>query len=167
MVRLSPIPIITLNMRVLRFTPPRVFLTLASALILSAAVIWFNFLQLKRLRYCSCGNWTYKAWQISSPSDYQYLSALCHLHSNYLHSYRKFSSGDYALLYNTLSTYVWSCVLPYTSVDSAVACLNAAVQYAMEHAIPRSIINSNSKFPHWYSSSLRYCIRKKNYFTDV
>jgi hypothetical protein len=51
-----------------------------------------------------------------------------------------------------------------TSVDTAVACLNAAVQNAMEHAIPRGIINANSKFPHWYSSALKYYIRKKNYF---
>jgi hypothetical protein len=34
------IPIITLNLRVMRSTPPRVFLTLASTLILSAAVIY-------------------------------------------------------------------------------------------------------------------------------
>jgi hypothetical protein len=52
-------------------------------------------------------------------------------------------------------------------VDSAIACLNAVVQDAMEHAVPRGIINSNSKFPHWYSSSLRYYIRKKNIFTDL
>jgi hypothetical protein len=29
---------------------------------------------------------------------------------NYVHSYRKFSSGDYALFYNMLSTIDWSCV---------------------------------------------------------
>ncbi|PNF20040.1 hypothetical protein B7P43_G05817 [Cryptotermes secundus] len=83
---------------------------------------------------------------------------------NYKYSYRKFSSGDYALLYNNLSTYDWSCVYGTTSVDSAVAGLNAAVQDAMEHAIPRGIINTRMKFPHWYSSSLKYYIRKKNYF---
>jgi hypothetical protein len=51
-----------------------------------------------------------------------------------------------------------------TSVDSAVACFNAAVQDAMEQAIPYGILNSNSKYPHCYCSSLRYYIRKKNYF---
>jgi hypothetical protein len=55
---------------------------------------------------------------------------------NYVYSYRKFLSGDYALLYNILSTFDWSCEYGTTSVDSAVACLNAAVQDAMEHAIP-------------------------------
>jgi hypothetical protein len=67
---------------------------------------------------------------------------------NYVYSYRKFSSGDYALLYNILSTFDWSCVYGTTSIDSAVACLNAAVQDAMEHAIPRRFTNANSKFPH-------------------
>jgi hypothetical protein len=53
-----------------------------------------------------------------------------------------------------------------TSVDSAVACLNAAVQDAMKHAITRGVINANSKVPHWSSSTLKYYIRKNN-FTDV
>jgi hypothetical protein len=51
-----------------------------------------------------------------------------------------------------------------TSVASAVACLNAAVQGAMEHAIPRGVTNANSKFPHWYSNTLKYYIGKKSYF---
>jgi hypothetical protein len=83
---------------------------------------------------------------------------------NYVYSYRKFSSGDYALLYNILSTFDWSCVYGTTSVDSAVACLNAAVQDAMEHAIPRGVTNANSKFTHWYSSTLKHYIGKNNYF---
>jgi hypothetical protein len=45
-----------------------------------------------------------------------------------------------------------------SSVDSAVTCLNAAVIDAMEQSIPSGIINSNLKYPHWYSSSLRYYI---------
>jgi hypothetical protein len=68
------------------------------------------------------------------------------------------------LLYNILSTHDWSCVYGSTSVDSAVASLNAAAQDAMEQTIACGIINTNSKFPHWYSSSLRYYIREKNYF---
>jgi hypothetical protein len=86
---------------------------------------------------------------------------------NYVYCYRKYSSGDYALLYNLLSNFDWSCVYGTTSVDSIVASLNAAVQDAMEYAIPRGVINTNSKFPHWYSNSLRYYISKKNYFTDA
>jgi hypothetical protein len=63
---------------------------------------------------------------------------------NYVYSYRKFSSGDYKLLYNILSTYACSCVYNTTSVDSAVTSLNAAVQDAMKHAIPRGNINSRN-----------------------
>jgi hypothetical protein len=71
---------------------------------------------------------------------------------------------DSFYLYNILSTYAWSCVHGTTSVEAAVASLSAAVQDAMEQAIPIGIIKSKSKFPHWYSSSLRYYIREGNYF---
>jgi hypothetical protein len=84
-----------------------------------------------------------------------------------IYSYPKYSSGDYALLYNNLSTFDWSCVYGTTSFNSAVGCLNEAVQDVMENAIPRGIINTNSKFPHWYSSFLKYYIRKKIIFTVV
>jgi hypothetical protein len=47
-----------------------------------------------------------------------------------------------------------------TYIDSNAASLNAGVQDAMEHAISRGIINTRSKFPNWYSSSLRYYITK-------
>jgi hypothetical protein len=87
--------------------------------------------------------------------DYQYLSVLFHLYSNYVYSYRKFSFGVYDLLYNILSIYDCSCVHDTTSVDSAVLSLNTAVHDAMAQAVPRGIINSKSKSPHWNSSSLR------------
>jgi hypothetical protein len=49
-------------------------------------------------------------------------------------------------------------------IDSAVACLNVAVIGATEQSIPSGIINSNLECPHWYSSSLRNYIKKKNYY---
>jgi hypothetical protein len=79
---------------------------------------------------------------------------------NVVYSFCKFSSGDYALLYDTLSNFDWSGVYGTTSV----APLNAAVQEAMDQAIPRGTIISNSKFAHSYSTTLKYHIRKKNYF---
>jgi hypothetical protein len=66
---------------------------------------------------------------------------------NHVYSCRKFSSGDYTLLYNILSTHDWSCVHNTSSVDAAVASLNAVVQDATEQAIPRGVINSKPKFP--------------------
>jgi hypothetical protein len=50
-----------------------------------------------------------------------------------------------------------------TSVDVAVASLNVAVRGAMEQAIPRGY-SCKSKFPHWFSYTLRHYIAKKNYF---
>jgi hypothetical protein len=40
-----------------------------------------------------------------------------------------------------------------TSVDDAVASLNSTVQDAMERAIPHCV-TKNSKFSHWFSTSL-------------
>jgi hypothetical protein len=78
-------------------------------------------------------------------------------------SYRIFAAGDYTLLYYLLSTYDWSSVYETSDVDIAVASLNAAVNDAMERAIPRGY-SCKSKFPHWFSHTLRYYIAKKNYF---
>jgi hypothetical protein len=78
-------------------------------------------------------------------------------------SYRIFAAGNYFLLYKILCTYDWSSVYETTSVDVAVASLNAAVSGAMEQAIPRGY-SSKSKFPPWFSYTLRYYINKKNYF---
>jgi hypothetical protein len=66
---------------------------------------------------------------------------------HYVYSYRKFSSGDYALLYNILLIYDWFCIYGTSSVDSAVASLNAALQDAMEQATPPDIINSEVEIP--------------------
>jgi hypothetical protein len=78
-------------------------------------------------------------------------------------SYRIYAAGNYTLLYNLLSTYDWSSVYETSDVDIAVASLNAAVNDAMERAIPRGY-SCMSKFPHWFSHILRYYIAKKNYF---
>jgi hypothetical protein len=86
---------------------------------------------------------------------------------NYLYSYRKFSYGDYTLLYNILSIFDWSCVNGTTPFDFTVACLNATVQNTMEQAISREIVNANWKYRHWYFGSLGIILRKGIVFTDV
>jgi hypothetical protein len=78
-------------------------------------------------------------------------------------SYLIYSAGNYTLLYNLLSTYDWSSAYETTSVDTAVASLDAAVRGTMEQAIPRCY-NRKSKFPSWFSHTLRHYIAKKNYF---
>jgi hypothetical protein len=50
-----------------------------------------------------------------------------------------------------------------TSVDVAVASLNAAVRDAMEQAILRGY-NHKFELPPRFSNSLRYCVVKKNFF---
>jgi hypothetical protein len=76
---------------------------------------------------------------------------------------RSYKHGDYLLLYTTLSNCDWSCVLNENSVDSAVHNLTGRVSEAINEAIPYLILNS-STFPHWFSSSLKYYIKKKNNF---
>jgi hypothetical protein len=46
---------------------------------------------------------------------------------NFNISYKRFSAGDCAVLYNSLSTYDWSSLYNETSVDAAVDRLNAVV----------------------------------------
>jgi hypothetical protein len=70
---------------------------------------------------------------------------------------------QYTLLYNLLSACDWSSVYETSSVDAAVASLNAAVRGAMEQAIRRDY-SCKSKFSHCFSYTLRCYIAKKNYF---
>jgi hypothetical protein len=76
---------------------------------------------------------------------------------------RTYKHGDYLLLYTTLSNCDWSCVLNENSIDSAVHSLTARMSEAMNEAIP-SLIPNSSTFPHWFSTSLKYYIKKKNHF---
>jgi hypothetical protein len=78
-------------------------------------------------------------------------------------SFRKYSSGDYLMLYDTLSTYDWSSVYNETSVDAAVDRLTVAVTHAIAMSVPTGCTN-RCKFPVWFSSELKSYIRKKNYF---
>jgi hypothetical protein len=76
------------------------------------------------------------------------------------HSY---GQGDYLLLYNTLYNCDCSHVLNENSVDSAVYNFTASVYEAINDVIP-SVKPRSSSFPHWFSKSLVYCIKKKNQF---
>lgn len=78
-------------------------------------------------------------------------------------SYQIFARGNYTLLYNILSAYDWSSVYETSSVDVAVASHNAAVRGAMEKVVPRGY-SCKSKFPHWFSYTIKYYITKKNCF---
>jgi hypothetical protein len=71
-----------------------------------------------------------------------------------------YKRGDYLLLYATFSNCDWSCVLNENSVHSAVHDLTARVTEAINEAIP-SLIPNSSTFPRWFSSSLKYYIKKK------
>jgi hypothetical protein len=79
------------------------------------------------------------------------------------YSYPNFASGNYNLLYNILSTCDWTGVYGTSSVDVAVASLNAAVRDATQQVFPRGC-NRKSKSPPWFSNTLRYYIVEKNYF---
>jgi hypothetical protein len=62
-------------------------------------------------------------------------------------SYRIYSAGNSTLLYNILSTHDWSSVYETTSVDTAVASLNAAVRGAMEQQFLVAIAASPNSLP--------------------
>jgi hypothetical protein len=54
-----------------------------------------------------------------------------HHKQNFNISYERYSAKDYVVLYNALSTYIWSSLYNETSVDAAVNRLNVAVTQAM------------------------------------
>jgi hypothetical protein len=78
-------------------------------------------------------------------------------------SFRKYYSGDYLTLYNTLSTYDWSSVYNETSVDAAVDRLTVPVTHAIAMSVPTGYTN-RCKFPVRFSSEFKSYIREKNYF---
>jgi hypothetical protein len=71
-----------------------------------------------------------------------------------------YGRGDYLLLYNTLINSAWLCVHSETSVDSAVLSHTAVVSEAINQTI-HFVKYRNSSFPHWFSSTLKYYIKKK------
>jgi hypothetical protein len=82
---------------------------------------------------------------------------------SYAHSYRKYASGDYSLLFRFLFNYDWSCVYSNNTVEAAVDRFTNVILQAMDLTIPQGL-SRNSKFPHWFSRTLIYYIRKKDYF---
>jgi hypothetical protein len=56
---------------------------------------------------------------------------------------------------------VISGVLNENSVDSVVYNFTARMSDANNEAI-LSVMHRSSTFPHWFSNSLKYCIKKKN-----
>ena len=86
-----------------------------------------------------------------------FLSDNCNSSDRFLN----YSLGDYDRLYNILYLKDWSCVLNQTNVDIAVEELYEAVTVAISQSIPYSLKNKQ-KFPSWFSSDLKFYIRKKN-----
>jgi hypothetical protein len=66
-----------------------------------------------------------------------------------------FWAGDYAVLYNALSTYDWSSLYNETSADAAVDRLNVAA--------PSGYIKKHT-YPTWFSGKLKVNNKKNNYF---
>jgi hypothetical protein len=79
------------------------------------------------------------------------------------YSFRNYPRGDYALLYEILSSYDWSFVYKQTSVDSAVNELNSVVVNSLNQTVPYTC-TGKSKFPCWFSGILKHYIKKKNHF---
>jgi hypothetical protein len=83
--------------------------------------------------------------------------------SYHTHCYRKYASGDYNLLFSFLFNYDWSCVYSNNTVEAAVGSFTNLILQAMDLAVPQGL-SRNSRFPLWFSHTLIYYIRKKNYF---
>lgn len=75
--------------------------------------------------------------------------------------YKRFSAGDYAVLYNILSPYK-SSLYNEIFVDAAVKRLNVDVTKPTDLAVLSGYIKKH-KYPSWFSEKLKTYIRK-NYF---
>jgi hypothetical protein len=62
--------------------------------------------------------------------------------SYHAHSYRKYASGDYNLLFRFLFNYDWSCVYSNNTVDAAVDSFTNVILQATDLAIPRVSLES-------------------------
>jgi hypothetical protein len=83
--------------------------------------------------------------------------------SYHAHSYRKYASGDYSLLFSFLFNYDWPCVYSNNTVEAAVDNFTNVILGAMDLAVPQGP-SRNFTFPRWFSRTVIYYIRKKNYF---
>jgi hypothetical protein len=93
-------------------------------------------------------------------------STIVSSHSQPTRLSRDYACGDYFLLYNFLSSYDWSCVYNQSSSDSAVNQLKSVVTDALNLAIPNKL-SRKSKFPCWFSGTLKHYINKKNTISVV
>jgi hypothetical protein len=75
--------------------------------------------------------------------------------------HRSYAQGHYLLLYSVLRHSDCSCVLNENPIYTAVNNLIATAREAMHLATPY-IKHKNSNFPHWFSSSFKYYIKKNN-----
>jgi hypothetical protein len=82
-------------------------------------------------------------------------------HSQPAHLSHDYAHADHFLLYSFLSSYDWSCVYNQSSSDFAVDQLKSVVTDALNLAIPNKL-SRKSKFPCWFSGTLKQYINKKN-----
>jgi hypothetical protein len=74
------------------------------------------------------------------------LDLLVHNSTSYhKHSYRKYTLGDYSLLFRFLSNYDWSCVYTYNNntVDAAVDSFTNVILHVMHLVVPRGVIRKS------------------------
>jgi hypothetical protein len=83
--------------------------------------------------------------------------------SYHAHSYHKYASGDYSLLFSFLFNYDWSCVYSNNTVDAAVDSFTDVILQDMDLAVPQGFFRK-SRFPQWFSHTLICYIQEKNCF---
>jgi len=81
-------------------------------------------------------------------------------------SFRKYSSGEYQMLYNTLFTYSWSSLCIEMFVDAAVDRLAVPLTHVNETAVPTGCFKK-CKFPTWFYNDLNFISGKRITFISV
>lgn len=81
-------------------------------------------------------------------------------------SFRKYSSGEYQMLYNTPCTYSWSPLYIETFVDAAVDRLTVPLTHVIEIAVPTGCFK-RCRFPTCFSNNLNFISGKRITFISV
>jgi hypothetical protein len=83
----------------------------------------------------------------------------------FLVNFRKYTCGDYAVLFEVLSSNGCSCVYELLSGDATVNRLASVVTEALKQTVPSYTCTRESNSPSCCSSTLKYYINKKSQYS--
>ncbi|MDD9361502.1 MAG: hypothetical protein PV344_01045, partial [Anaplasma sp.] len=81
----------------------------------------------------------------------------------YEQSWYCYPKGDYFSLYRYVSEFDWSIVLGDMCAELCTSRLTETLKQALDMYVPKTI-SRKTKYPKWFSKSLRQCLRRKLHY---